>query len=66
MALNCLSKTLIGGLSITGALALTFIILYAVKDGGESNDDEQANVISAARILDTMDQSADPCNDFWQ
>lgn len=69
MAASCLTKSLIGGLSLTGILAIVFLVLYVTKS---PQDDTPApewapeQIAASARILTTMDQTADPCNDFWQ
>ena len=61
---NCITKFLIGGLSLTGILAIVFIVLYATKGG--PNDPTQPQIEASARILSYMNQNADPCNDFWE
>ena len=38
--MGCVTKTLIGGLSVTGVLAIVFIVLYATK-GGDICDCDQ-------------------------
>jgi len=62
--MGCVTKALIGGLSLTGVLAIVFIVLYATKGG--SNEPSQTNIEASARILSYMNEEADPCNDFWE
>jgi len=63
-----LTKILIGGLSVTGILAIVFVVLYATKSTDIPDQPEytKEQIAASARILNTMDETADPCNDFWQ
>ena len=53
-----------------GALSITFITLYALNDETElpmnTDDFTPAEVQAAARVLENMDQTAEPCQDFYQ
>jgi len=69
--MNGCSKLLVGSTSLFGVLALVFVILYATKSATEPDVPDSPtypaeDVKAAARVLDWMDQTADPCNDFYQ
>ena len=60
-------KFLTGGvIAILAIIGGTFIVLYATKDGGSTEDYTPAEVSAAARVLSNMDLKQDPCQDFYK
>ena len=73
--MTCLTKSFIAGTSIVVILALTLVLIPDISAYNHvrnvrvvkpSKEIQRRSNITAARILSTMDQTADPCNDFYQ